>query len=173
MNASKEKKVNYKTIILWSALGVLTLIFSVIMGLELYARTLRPKAIIETDLYTLEDTEYYVFVYGSEEHETEVSVSLEEHIINYYQFITKHSKNEKSKNIFVFDIDLPENQKFVNDEKPEKVMNTENTDDLNFVSGRIPTLLIIKGNKVSRQEVEMNEIKDFFANKISEIKKSE
>lgn len=171
MNSSKEKRVNYKTLILWSALGVLTIIFSIIMGIELYARTLRPNAIVEADLYTLEETEYYVYVYGSEDHENHESISLEEHVINYYQFIKKHSKNDKSKNIFVFDIDLPENQKFVNDDKPEKVRNTDKTDDLNFISDRVPTLLIIKGNKVSRQEVEMNEIKDFFASKISEIKK--
>lgn len=172
MNASKEKKVNYKTIILWSALGVLTIAFVVIMGIELYAQTLRPQTIIGTDLYTMEDTEYYVYVYGSDEHESQVSINLEEHINNYFQFIKKHSNNDKSKSIFVFDIDLPENQKFLNDDENEKVINTDNINDLNFVSGRLPTLLVIKGKKVSRQIVEMNEIKDFLAIKISEIKKS-
>lgn len=173
MNASKDNKVNYKTIILWSALGVLTIIFLIIMGSELYAQTLRPKAIVETDLYSLDETEYYVYVYGSEKHADHVTESLEEHILNYYHFINKNSKNEKSVKLYVFDLDLPENKKFLNDEKPEKVANTERTEDLNFVSGRVPSIIVIKGNKVSRQVVEMNEIKDFLASKISEIKKSQ
>lgn len=173
MNTAREKKVNYKAIILWVALGILTITFSVIMGIELYTRSLRHNTVTSADFYSMEETEYYVYVYGSVEHENEVSLSLEEHINNYYQFIIRNSKNEKSIPLFVFDIDLPDNQKFVDDEKAEKVSNTDNIDDLNFVSGRVPTLLVIKGSKVSRQIVGMNEIKDFFAIKINEIKKSQ
>ena len=172
----QQKQNNYKAILFWGIIALVTLIFVVAIIVKFaQSRTVNSydslKNLVGEELFDASENQYIVFVYDGEKEEEYKKDEFDQVIFNYITFAKRNKNNEEVYEIFGFDINEPSNYKVVIDgDKSATIVGAETIKDLLIKSGDIPVILIIKDNKVVDYKDSDNSISEYLQDIIDENK---
>lgn len=172
----QQKQNNYKAILFWGIIALVTLIFVVAIIVKFaQSRTVNSydslTNLVGEELFDASENQYIVFVYDGEKEEEYKKDEFDQVIFNYITFAKRNKNNEEVYEIFGFDINEPSNYKVVIDgDKSATIVGAETIKDLLIKSGDIPVILIIKDNKVVDYKDSDNSISEYLQDIIDENK---
>ena len=172
----QQKQNNYKAIVFWGIIALVTLIFIVAIIVRFaQSRTVNSydslTNLVGEDLFDASEDQYIVFVYDAEKEEEYKKDEFDQVIFNYITFAKRNKNNDEVYEIFGFDINEPANHKvLVDGEKTATIVGAEAIKDLLIKSEDVPVILIIKDNKVVDYKDSDNSISEYLQDIIDENK---
>ena len=172
----QQKQNNYKAIVFWGIIALVTLIFIVAIIVKFaQSRTVNSydslTNLVGEDLFDASEDQYIVFFYDAEKEEEYKKDEFDQVIFNYITFAKRNKNNDEVYEIFGFDINEPANHKvLVDGEKTATIVGAEAIKDLLIKSEDVPVILIIKDNKVVDYKDSDNSISEYLQDIIDENK---
>lgn len=176
MNKKVTKKpVNYKNIVFWGMIGIITLVFIVAVVIRFIgSRTVNDydsiDHVIGEEVFDQKEETYIVYLYSSDSQYEESVKAMEEIIFNYVTFQKRNDEDTDVYKLYAADLANPENAKAVVFESETNMLVTDKFSSLKVSDKSIPVIIVIKNGSVISYDITENDISDYLQTIIEENK---
>ncbi len=168
----KPKQLSYKSIIFWSIIAVITIIFLIVMVVKFaQSRTVNSysslKQVSGEQVFSQKDDTYLVFVYNSYDENSATKDEFDQLMFNYITFAKRYAKNNDDVfAIYGLNVNKPENSRAIvsGDNVSESIRGINKFENLKISKNNVPLLLIIKDGAVSDYKATNSDIGDYLQN---------
>ena len=165
----KPKQLSYKSIIFWSIIAIITLIFLIVMVVKFaQSRTVNSysslKQVSSEQVFAQKDDTYLVFIYNSYDENSTTKDEFDQLMFNYITFAKRYAKNNDDVlAIYGLNVNKPENSRIIvsGDNVTESIRGINKFENLKISKNNVPLLLIIKDGAVSDYKATNSDISDY------------
>ena len=167
--------VNYKNIIFWGVIGLITLAFIIAVIVRFIgSRTVNNYDSIDhlvgEEIFEQTEETYIVYLYSSDSQYEEAVGAMDEIIFNYVTFQKRNSDDADVYKLYAVDLADPENAKAVVFESETNMLVGSQFSTLKVSDKSIPVLIVIKKGSVISYDITENDISDYLQTIIEENK---
>lgn len=170
-----KKSVNYKNIIFWGVIGLITLAFIVTVVVRFIgSRTVNNydsiDHVIGEQIFDQKEETYIVYLYSTDSTYEEAVKAMDEVIFNYVTFQKRNSDDADVYKLYAADLTNPENAKAVVFESETNMLVADKFSSLKVSDKSIPVIIVIKNGSVISYDITENDISDYLQTIIEENK---
>ncbi len=170
-----KKSVNYKNIIFWGVIGLITLAFIVAVVVRFIgSRTVNNydsiDHVVGEEIFEKTEETYIVYLYSSDSQYEEAVSAMDEIIFNYVTFQKRNSDDADVYKLYAADLADPENAKAVVFESETNMLVTDQFSSLKVSDKSIPVIIVVKKGSVISYDITENDISEYLQTIIEENK---